>query len=231
MENKKDILLFLDLEGTLLSEKTGKFEQDDMLSLLGEIDKLEEITKAKVHIGILSPVFKKDSEKIIDDIDRMIARYNIRNHSHLNEIEFAGADFSDELKGQEELYDKVFPLPKPIDRRETDYSSYGKYACAKRWVEMFQEKGSLCMAIYGGNGQNDIRAMRYIRNLSNGFVMCPSNSRTEIKENIAHFVSDKTDIHGMVENFQALNNEIEKRKPEHPGKSEQTIKETLRDER
>ena len=54
MNKKKIILLFSDLEGTLLRESDGKFEPEDMYSFLSELYKLQELKKAKIHLHLVT---------------------------------------------------------------------------------------------------------------------------------------------------------------------------------
>lgn len=59
MEDKKVILLFSDLEGTILNEKEGRYAEEDMYGFLEQIERMQSITGAEVHIHLVSPVFEK----------------------------------------------------------------------------------------------------------------------------------------------------------------------------
>ena len=83
---------------------------------------------------------------------------------------------------------------------------------------------NLIMAIYCGNGRNDLDAMKYIKNRKDGFVVCPRNSRQQAKA-IATFVSERTDLFGVSEGLENINKEIEKRV--HPEKDVEDKKSTL----
>ena len=86
------------------------------------------------------------------------------------------------------------------------------------------EYKNLIMAIYCGNGRNDLDAMKYIRNRKDGFVVCPQNSRQQAKA-IANFVSKKTDLFGISEGIGNINKEIEKRV--YPERNKEEKKNTL----
>ena len=46
--------------------------------------------------------------------------------------------------------------------------------------------------------------MKKVLEQKNGFVICPQNSRTQVKQ-IASIVSDKEDIDGIISNLKILN--------------------------
>ena len=67
--DKKVIMLFLDLEGTIIGEENGNISEERIDVLLNSINNLEKATNKKVNIHIVSPVSIKSMEIIIDDID------------------------------------------------------------------------------------------------------------------------------------------------------------------
>lgn len=213
MEEKKVILLFSDLEGTILSEEKGEYSEEEMNLFLEQIDRMQKSTNTKVHIHLVSPVFEKQMENVIDKIDRNIIRYNINNKESSRVEEIESGSCTQEIgisQDYKKFQSKVVPLKKPINSKEADTSLYGKENYIKTWCEYYEEKGLLKTAIYCGNGRNDLNAMKYVKEKANGFVVCPKNSRTDVK-NMADFVSDKPELLGITEGLAKINDEIEKR--------------------
>ena len=59
--------------------------------LLDSISKLEEVTNRKVNMHIVSPVSIKSMGRIMDEVDKIIVRYNISKGKRLDEIHSAVA--------------------------------------------------------------------------------------------------------------------------------------------
>lgn len=211
MRKDKKILLFSDLEGTILREEDGKYDDEAMYNFLAQIDGLQQITDAEVNLHLVSPIYQKQMEEIIDKIDRNIVRYNIlhRDHRRIPMIECGTFTPDRRIIGGEYLRDKVIPLKIPVDSKDFDTSTYGKANYVRMWCNLHKEKGDFFMVIYSGNGRNDLAAMDYVKQ-NNGFVVCPKNSRTLAKQK-ADFVSEKNDLPGITEGIANLNREIEKR--------------------
>lgn len=211
MRRDKKILLFSDLEGTILRESDGEYDYEAMYNFLTQIDRLQQITGAEVNLHLVSPIYQKQMEEIIDEIDRNIVRYNIlhRDHHRIPEIECGTFTPDRRIITKEYLGDKVMPLKVPVDVKEFDTSTYGKAHYVRMWCDMHKEQGDFFMAIYCGNGRNDLAAMDCVKQ-NKGFVVCPKNSRTLAKQK-ADFVSEKTDLPGITEGMANLNREIEKR--------------------
>lgn len=201
-----NILFFTDLEGTILREKDGEYNDNEMFAFLEQLLQLEENTGAKVHIHIVSPVDIEMMKEIIAKIDKNIGRFNSLKKVHLKPIEGAVASFGKEFIEKEHTYDRIIPFSEPIDTRNPDMGKYGKVEYVGMWMEAYDN----VLGIYAGNGRNDIWAMQNIKK-QKGFVICPKNSRTEVKK-IADFVSDGTDIRGITDCLDRLNKEIIKRK-------------------
>lgn len=214
MENRKIILLFSDLEGTILNEKDGTYNDEDMYHFLEQIDKLQDITGARINIHLVSPIYLHEMQKIVDKIDRNINSYNRINKEHrdIGEIEGATAYPEEDMISNEFEGGKVLKLKKPINSKEFDTARYGKANYVKNWCDIYKESETkdLIMCIYCGNGQNDLAAINYINTQKNGFTVCPKNSRTLAKEK-AFFVSEKEDLRGITEGILAISKEIEKR--------------------
>lgn len=211
MRRDKKILLFSDLEGTILRESDGKYDDEAMYNFLTQIDRLQQITGAEVNLHLVSPIYQKQMEEIIDKIDRNIIRYNMlhRDHHRIPEIECGTFTPDKRIASQEYLRSKTIPLKVPVDAKEFDTSTYGKANYVRSWCNMHKEQEDFFMAIYCGNGRNDLAAMDCVKQ-NKGFVVCPKNSRTLAKQK-ADFVSEKTDLPGITEGMANLNREIEKR--------------------
>lgn len=214
MEKEKIILLFSDLEGTILREADGEYDDESMYNFLSQIDRLQQLTGASVNMHLVSPVYKEMMEKIMNRIDRNISSYNMIHKSsrRIPFIEGGTSSPETDMFGEDFLGDRIVPLKKPIDSREFDSSRYGKANYVRTWCSVYDENESndLIMRIYCGNGRNDLAAMDYIKNQKGGFVVCPDNSRTLAKEK-ASYVSSKLDLRGITEGIESINKEIEKR--------------------
>lgn len=214
MEKEKVILLFSDLEGTILREADGKYDDEAMYNFLSQIDRLQQLTNASVNIHLVSPVYKEMMEMIMDGIDKNIGSYNVihRNNRRIPFIEGGTSTPETEMMSGEFLGDRILPLKKPIDARQFDSSRYGKANYVRTWCGVYDDSESkdLIMRIYCGNGQNDLSAMDYVKSQRGGFVVCPDNSRKLAKQK-ANYVSSKTDLQGITEGIANINREIEKR--------------------
>lgn len=211
MNKNKKILLFSDLEGTILKEEYGDYNKEDMYEFLAQIDRLQQLTGASVNIHLVSPIYRKQMEAMIDKIDRDIIKYNMQHQQH-DRIPFIESGTFTPEKGIYEYEfdgDKAMPLKMPIKSDEFDTSRYGKANYVRTWCDMYKDRGDMMFAIYCGNGQNDLSAMKLVKE-QKGFVVCPVNSRTAAKQK-ADFVSGKTDLLGIAEGLSNINKEIEKR--------------------
>lgn len=224
MNKKKVILLFSDLEGTLLRESDGKFEPKDMYSFLSELYKLQELTKAKIHLHLVSPVYQKQMNEIMKQIDNAIAFFDKLNKlgNALDPIE-GGAAYPDiDMISSEFTGDRIVPLREPVNTKDFDTAKFGKADYVLNWCEHYMESdlNELIMAIYCGNGRNDLDAMDYIKRLKQGFIVCPKNSRHEAKAKTT-LVSDKTDLLGITDGISKINKLIEKRIEPNKDEAEQ----------
>lgn len=214
MEKKKIILLFLDLEGTILREVDGEYDDEEMYCFLEQIDMLQKNTDSQVNMHLVSPVYKDVMESIIDRIDRNIHSYNSIHcgKSNIREIE-GGACYPDETMHSEEYRgDRIVEMKKPTNMSDFDTARYGKARYVRNWCEAYEESRytETTMCIYCGNGRNDLAAIDYINGRKNGFAVCPNNSRKEAKKR-AFFVSNKEDLAGITEGIFSINERIEKR--------------------
>lgn len=215
MKKRKVILLFSDLEGTILKESDGNFDPETMYGFLLQLHKLQQLTGADVHMHLVSPVFQKQMQEVMNKIDKEIGQYN-RLHKWecpLSSIE-GGAAYPEDMFASEFTGDRITPLKKPINSQDFDTARYGKANYVRYWCEHYANedpRSELVMAIYCGNGRNDLEAMDYVKNLKAGFVVCPANSRHEAKAKTT-LVSEKTDLRGITDGITEINKKIERRK-------------------
>lgn len=224
---RKTILLYSDLEGTLLREKDGKYDEEELNEFLSQIDKLQQKTDAMVKIHLVSPIDETFMNDILFDLDKIVSNYNRTskdpNHTYVSRVDSAAAypmeDFI-RLNPDRSLYMKridsrIMQLAKPMRNGEDEANpaGYGKKNYVKQMTEYLQKKDNeeVLMSIYCGNGRNDLAAMDYINSQKNGIVICPKNSRREVKEK-ALFVSDQEDLKGIIDGIKCINKQIEKRK-------------------
>ena len=208
MDDKKQILIFFDLEGTIIEEELGEMNNDKIREILDSISKLEENTNAKVNIHIVSPVFIEQMEKILDKLDRLIVRYNIKTGKMLNEVQGAVAHPDVKYIHGDFIHDKIIPMKLPKSVPDGYKDKYGKFDYVRNWIETNED--SLLLSIYGGNGFNDTKAMEYIRHNKKGFVICPENSHPDVKK-VADYISEKHAADGIKDGIDYINKQIEMR--------------------
>ncbi len=218
MEKSKIIMLFLDLEGTIIEEEQGQLKEQAFNNLLASLNELQKLRNASISMHIVSPVHAKFMEEILDRLDTLIVRYNIQNNTNIREVESAVAYPDDSYIHQDDLYDKIFPMDMS---QKDDYGRYGKLKYVKSWINNIESMDGkeIDMAIYGGNGLNDVSAMSYIKGMKNGFVICPSNSDSEVKR-IASYISTKAQAEGIKDGIDFINTQIKNRNKTQPEETE-----------
>lgn len=194
---KKEIVFFTDLEGTILRETDGEVNQRGFMLLLSELAKLQKNLNGKVKINIVSPIPMKKMKEIIDLLDNLIVKYSMDKSNRLDLINSAVAFQDDEYIREDYRYDVIEPFP----LTNGDGGERGKEKYVKAWMEEYKNAE---LYIYAGNGRNDILAMKKIKTSPRGIVICPDNSRTEVKK-IADYVSKNEDILGIVEGLRKIN--------------------------
>lgn len=157
-------------------------------------------------------------------IDNAIAFFNKLNkwENTLDPIE-GGAAYPDiDMISSEFTGDRIVPLREPVNTKDFDTAKFGKADYVLNWCEHYMESdlNELIMAIYCGNGRNDLDAMDYIKRLKQGFIVCPKNSRHEAKAKTT-LVSDKTDLLGITDGISKINKLIEKRIEPNKDEAEQ----------
>ena len=206
---KSVILYFTDLEGTILREKDGKYDSSELQSFLQQLSDLQENLDAKVKINIVSPVFMEHMKRIVNRFNIEIAKFNRTNRkTDLDSINAAMASLdSNQYFEQDYTYDVIEPFP----HIELDGGEQGKSQHVNNWIKAIPNAK---LYIYAGNGRNDILAMKKVLEQPNGIVICPKNSRTEVK-NIATVVSDKEDLEGIINNLKLVNKSLKKTHEDH----------------
>ena len=198
------IFYFTDLEGTILREEDGKFDKEEFKKLLEQLAKLQESLNATVKINIVSPIYMDQMKMLVNLFDNQIAEFNKTSSTdRLEQINSAVAFLKETYSGGDYTYDVIEPFPGRI----LDGGERGKEVYVRNWMEAYPDAK---LYIYAGNGRNDILAMKRVKANPKGFVICPKNSRTEVKE-IAHFVSNKEDLEGVIDGLEKINGAVRQR--------------------
>ena len=206
---EKKILLFTDLEGTLLRESDGQIDPESMHEFLTSLSKLQELTGYTVDIHIVSPMIPKMMFNAMQKVDGYIAKHNMvypNKKGMLNRVRVGTASPECTEDECEEWDRRIMPMPKGVDRFD---NSFGKFKYVDYIMGYYEEQGRVGIAIYAGNGQNDIEAMKRVQSSPNGYVICPANSRHTIKE-FAKFVGKGDDLRGVSEGLGSIIAELQK---------------------
>lgn len=208
MEEKKLIMLFLDLEGTIMEEENGEMSEEKLTELFEALKRLETNTNSTVNIHIVSPIFMAQMEKVLDKLDTFIVRFNIKNNVRLKGIQGAVAYPDQRYYINKHICDdRIFPME--ISRKDEHIDTFGKLEYVRKWINSMAHK--INFSIYGGNGLNDTSAMSYIKNEKKGFIICPENSHPKVKK-IADYVSENSESEGIRDGINFINEQIEKRR-------------------
>lgn len=221
----KIILVFSDLEGTIIGESNGVYDEERMKLFLEELVNLQVVTGAEVKLHLVSPVYRRDMERILKQLDRSILRFNAKQHSKsktdtnllLSTVQGAAAypeetvnDFFVSAFERHSSDHRIADLKMPIGKRDLALGASGKEDYVRDWCESARRRGNLLFSIYMGNGNNDLAAIRYLRSKPDTLVISPANSILEVKNN-SYFSSDKEELEGITEGIVAIREEIEKR--------------------
>ncbi len=199
--NNKAILMFCDLEGTLLNEKNGTLDARKLFRFFDQINKIQQTTKSTVYLHLLSPIPLNIMNEVLDKLDTYIAKYNREKRTFIREIQGATASYPAGISQEENTYDRIAPFPERATKDAYDIAAQGKLEYVEKWIRGIN---NLDFCIYAGNGRNDFRAIDYIRKNSRGYSICPDNSRKAVKK-IATFTSESTDIEGIIDGLDRLN--------------------------
>lgn len=201
---KSDIVIFTDLEGTILREIDGKYDETEMFQFLRQINRLEKLEDATAQIHILSPMMVDQMKYILDELDEAFAKYNKTSGNYVSYIKSAIA-IQDNYTGWRNIPNRMLLV---------NYKNLNQYGEEKlSYVESYMKAhkdDDIKKMIYMGNGANDVMAMQKIKS-NNGIVICPYNSTDEVKK-IATYKSNEEDLRGLVDGFSKLCQEVEKQK-------------------
>lgn len=150
---------------------------------------------------LLSPIPLDIMEKVLDKLDTYIAKYNREKRTFIRDIQGATASYPAGISQEENTYDRIAPFPERATKDAYDIAAQGKLEYVEKWIRGIN---NLDFCIYAGNGRNDFRAIDYIRKNSRGYSICPDNSRKAVKK-IATFTSENTDIEGIIDGLDRLN--------------------------
>lgn len=213
MNKSKNILLFSDLEGTLLGDSDLKYDDEAMYNFLLQIANLEKLTGAKVHIHLVSPVYAEDMKEVMNRINISIRNFNMLHPEldSLSSIECGGAYPNDNTVGGDFLDKNIIALKKSL-AGTLDNGRYGKSHYVRSWHDIYSESETkdLIMEIYCGNGSNDLAAMEFISSQKNGFSICPQNA-AECAKKAAFYVSQYSSLAGITDGLKMINTELGKR--------------------
>ena len=73
---EKIILLYSDLEGTILRESDSKYDDTDMYNFLKQLSRLQELMDAKVRMHIVSPISQNQMTDILEKLDKSFTSFN-----------------------------------------------------------------------------------------------------------------------------------------------------------
>lgn len=201
---KSDIVIFTDLEGTILREIDGKYDETVMFQFLRQINRLEKLEDATAQIHILSPMTVDQMKYILDELDEAFAKYNKTSGNYVSYIKSAIA-IQDNYTGWRNIPNRMLLV------KYKNLNQYGEEKLS--YVESYMKAhkdDDIKKMIYMGNGANDVMAMQKIKS-NNGIVICPYNSTDEVKK-IATYKSNEEDLRGLVDGFSKLCQEVEKQK-------------------
>lgn len=97
---EKIILLYSDLEGTILRESDSKYDDTDMYNFLKQLSKLQELMDAKVRMHIVSPVSQNQMTDILEKLDKSFTSFNRLQKEPIKKLRYvegAAASSKDEF--------------------------------------------------------------------------------------------------------------------------------------
>lgn len=211
MKNKK-ILFFSDLEGTILRDSDGRFDDQDFLNLVQELSQMGLLTDSTIDLRLVSPIGFKKMDSVVGKMESLIIKYFVSKHQNPNVqlVEAASSpfDIENDFTDIRRISKKVVPLPQVLYGRNTAGMSKKKYVSYV--YDSFGENNEILLSVYAGNDINDIEAIRYIKGQDNGFAICPKNGITQVQE-LSDFVSSKDDILGIIDGVSQINEKIKRR--------------------
>jgi hydroxymethylpyrimidine pyrophosphatase-like HAD family hydrolase len=221
---EKIILLYSDLEGTILRESDSEYDDTDMYNFLKQLSRLQELMDAKVRMHIVSPISQNQMTDILEKLDKSFTSFNRLQKEPIKKLKYiegAAASSKDEFvtgpqqdftfnRFVKKMDSRIVALKRPSNSDDKNPAGFGKLNYVKGWTSMAQERYDVKMIIYCGNGMNDLASMDYVNSKKGGFVVCPDNSRHEAKAK-TKLVGRKTDLQGLTEGIANINKLLEKR--------------------
>lgn len=201
---KEKILIFTDLEGTLLREEDAEYDEKEMFDFLKQVSRLEKLDEATAEIHLVSPMFIPQISLVLNKLDKTFKEYNKQTGNDISYVEsamaFAG---SDEDFNYRNIQDRVL-----MTRYLGSQYLYGteKANYVENYIDAYKNRNAKRL-IYMGNGKNDVLAMKRLK-AHKGVVICPENSTPDVKA-IADYTSDKSELSGLTDCVSKLCAEIE----------------------
>lgn len=196
MNNPNTTIIFSDLEGTILEEITGRFDPEKFQELLSKMHQFVTEASTLLHFVIVSPVEPKFVQPILEQMEDVFHKFNKLNHTNYR-IDFA-ACYKNRDQDMDKLPNNILPILKIEDGNEV-----GKKRIVDFSTDSLGYRFNIKYAIYMGNGRNDIESMKFLRSKyrNNAFVICPENSRAEIKNHHSNFAGRGEDLDGLIDGF------------------------------
>lgn len=191
---KSKTIMFIDLEGTLLDEESGKVEQQNLYHFIDLINKLENSTSSSVAIHLVSPVEYTIMKMVKDYINSNITEYNRKNKAQIHFVESAACNM-DQSSILNQTDNTIVPLPASINKEKRLIGLTEKAEYVKFWYQLLNSRYDIKNLIYIGNGRNDFQAMKYVQE-QGGIVVCPKNSPSKVRE-IADYSSELFALEGV----------------------------------
>ena len=206
MSNPDSTIIFSDLEGTLLNEENGTFDPQKFQTLLNKIHQFVTKTSTLLHFAIVSPVEVKFLKPILEELEDEFHKFNKLNNTNYR-INIA-ACYDDRSHDMDRLPNNILPMLKIEDGNEV-----GKKRIVDYLTDSLGYRFNIKYAVYMGNGRNDIASMKFLRNMyrDNAFIVCPENSRTEIKNNSTYYAGKGEDLDGLISGFDKVLSVLNKR--------------------
>lgn len=177
--NNKAILMFCDLEGTLLNEKNGTLDARKLFRFFDQINKIQQTTKSTVYLHLLSPIPLNIMNEVLDKLDTYIAKYNREKRTFIRDIQGATASYPAGISQEENTYDRIAPFPERATKDAYDIAAQGKLEYVEKWIRGIS---NLDFCIYAGNGRNDFKAIDYIRKNSRGYLFAQTTAEKQLKK-------------------------------------------------
>lgn len=182
---EKIILLYSDLEGTILRESDSKYDDTDMYNFLKQLSRLQELMDAKVRMHIVSPISQNQMTDILEKLDKSFTSFNRLQKEPIKKLKYiegAAASSKDEFvagpqqdftfnRFVKKMDSRIVDLKRPSNPDDKNPAGFGKLNYVKGWTSMAQERYDVAMIIYCGNGMNDLASMDYVNSKKGGFVV------------------------------------------------------------